>query len=82
MKNSSGVFQGVRDVLVENIGVDESEVTMNADLSVDLGMDSLDHVEIIMALEEKFGIVLPDEECDEIKSVEGLVNIVSKYTEQ
>ena len=56
-------FDKIKAIVVEQLGVDESEVTMEASFIDDLGADSLDLVELIMALEEEFDIEIPDEEA-------------------
>lgn len=59
----------VRKIIVEQLGVDEAEVTPEASFIDDLGADSLDTVELIMAFEEKFGIEVPDEEAEKLTTV-------------
>lgn len=69
----------VRNVLVEHLGVDEKEVTLNADLREDLSADSLDHVEVMMALEEEFNLdAISDAEAEKIKTVGDIVDYVTK----
>ena len=63
----------VRTILVEQLGVEESEVTSDASLPEDLGADSLDMVEIVMALEEIFDVEIPDEDAGEIETVAEVV---------
>ena len=55
--------------IVEQLGVDEAEVTMEASITDDLGADSLDQVELVMAFETEFNIDIPDEEAEKIKTV-------------
>lgn len=62
-------FDKIKAIVVEQLGVDESEVTMEASFIDDLGADSLDLVELIMALEEEFDIEIPDEEAEKLKTV-------------
>ena len=59
----------VKEIIVEQLGVDPSEVTPQASFINDLGADSLDTVELVMALEEEFGIEIPDEEAEKIQTV-------------
>ena len=59
----------VKEVIVEKLGVDEAKVTGEASFIDDLGADSLDTVELVMALEEEFGIEIPDEEAEKITKV-------------
>lgn len=62
-------FDKVKKIIVEQLGVDEAEVTMEASITDDLGADSLDQVELVMAFETEFNIDIPDEEAEKIKSV-------------
>lgn len=71
------VFDKVRGIIVDQLGVDEDSVTMEASFIDDLGADSLDIVELIMALEEEFDIEIPDEEAEKISTVRDAVNYIS-----
>jgi acyl carrier protein len=62
-------FARVKKIIVEQLGVEDNEVTMEASITEDLGADSLDQVELVMAFETEFGIDIPDEEAEKIKSV-------------
>ena len=62
-------FDKVKKIIVEQLGVEESEVTTEASITDDLGADSLDQVELVMAFETEFGIDIPDEEAEKIKTV-------------
>ena len=62
-------FEKVKKIIVEQLGVEESEVTMEASITDDLGADSLDQVELVMAFETEFNIDIPDEEAEKIKTV-------------
>ncbi len=75
------VFDKIRDIIVEQLSVDESMVTMDTNLMKDLEADSLDAVEIIMAIEEEFGVEIPDEEAEKFKLVGDLVNYVEEHAE-
>jgi acyl carrier protein len=68
----------VKEIIVEHLGVGVNEVTDNASLVDDLGADSLDQVELVMAIEEEYDIAIPDEEAEEIKTVQQAVSCVSK----
>ena len=70
------VFEKVREIIVEQLGVDESDVTMDTHLMKDLEADSLDAVEIIMAIEDEYGIEIPDEYAEKCQSVSDLVKFV------
>ncbi len=65
----SATFDKVKKIIVEQLGVDESEVTPEASITDDLGADSLDQVELVMAFETEFNIDIPDEEAEKIKTV-------------
>ncbi len=66
---SSTTFDRVKKIIVEQLGVDEAEVTPEASITDDLGADSLDQVELVMAFETEFNIDIPDEEAEKIKTV-------------
>ena len=59
----------VKKIIVEQLGVEDAEVTPEASITDDLGADSLDQVELVMAFETEFGIDIPDEEAEKIKTV-------------
>jgi acyl carrier protein len=65
----STTFDKVKKIIVDQLGVDESEVTPEASITDDLGADSLDQVELVMAFESEFNIDIPDEEAEKIKTV-------------
>ena len=75
---ASSVEDKVKQIIVEQLGVDESEVTPTASFIDDLGADSLDTVELVMALEEGFGLEIPDEEAEKLQSVGDVI----KYIEE
>ena len=70
------VFEKVKGIVVEQLGVEEDEVTMESSFIDDLGADSLDIVELIMALEEEFDIEVPDEEAEKITTVGDVVEYI------
>ena len=70
------VFDKIRDIIVEQLSVDKSLVTADTNLMKDLEADSLDAVEIIMGIEEEFGIEIPDDEADKFQTVGDLVKYV------
>lgn len=72
----SDIEKRVKDVVVEQLGVDEAEVTNAASFVDDLGADSLDTVELVMALEEEFGTEIPDEEAEKITTVQLAIDYV------
>jgi acyl carrier protein len=68
-ETTSTTFDKVKKIIVEQLGVDEAEVTPEASITDDLGADSLDQVELVMAFETEFNIDIPDEEAEKIKTV-------------
>ncbi len=73
-------FDKVKKIIVEQLGVDESEVTLEASITDDLGADSLDQVELVMAFETEFNIDIPDEEAEKIKTVGDAVTRIDQAT--
>jgi acyl carrier protein len=71
------VFSKVKDIIIEQLGVEESEVKMETSFVNDLGADSLDIVELIMAMEEEFEIEIPDEDAEGIGTVEDVVSYIN-----
>ncbi len=74
----AGVEEKVKQIIVEQLGVDEGEVTQNASFVDDLGADSLDTVELVMAFEEAFEIEIPDEDAEKIRTVKDAVDYIEK----
>ena len=72
----------VKDIIVEQLGVDRDEVTPEASFIEDLGADSLDTVELVMALEEEFDIEIPDEEAEKISTVGEATEHIKKLTNE
>jgi acyl carrier protein len=75
----STVEERVKKVVVEQLGVKEEEVTEEASFVDDLGADSLDTVELVMALEEEFETEIPDEEAEKITTVKEAVDYIKKH---
>ena len=69
----------VKQIIVEQLGVSEEEVTATAHFVDDLGADSLDQVELVMALEEAFGIEIPDEDAEKITTVKDANEYIEKH---
>jgi acyl carrier protein len=70
------VQERVKSIIVEQLGVDEDEVTLEASFTDDLGAHSLDIVELVMAFEQEFGIEIPDEEAEKISNVREAVDYI------
>jgi acyl carrier protein len=68
-----------KQIIVDELGVDENEVTPNARFIDDLGADSLDTVELVMRFEEEFGIEIPDEDAEKIQSVRDAYNYIDQH---
>jgi len=72
------IFDEVKEVIVEQLNVNEDEVKLESNFVEDLGADSLDVVELVMALEEKFEIEIPDSEAEKIATVQDVVDYIEK----
>ena len=72
------IFDEIKDIIIDQLQVDESEVTMDTNLMKDLSADSLDAVEIILAIEEEYGIEIPDEDAETFQTVGDLVRYVEE----
>ena len=75
----ASVEERVKQIIVEQLGVDEAEVTANASFVDDLGADSLDTVELVMAFEEAFEIEIPDEDAEKIRTVQDAVTYIDQH---
>ncbi len=73
------ILERIREIAADRLGVDEGEVTPEASFREDLEADSLDLVELIMELEEQFGMEIPDEEVERITTVDEAVNYVTEH---
>ncbi|HEV8181254.1 MAG TPA: acyl carrier protein [Candidatus Angelobacter sp.] len=73
-----GVEDKVKQIIVDQLGVDAADVTPASSFVDDLGADSLDRVELIMALEETFGMEIPDEDAEKISTVQDAVDYIQK----
>ena len=71
-------FDKVRDIVVDQLGSEADEVTLESTFIDDLGADSLDIVELIMAFEEEFNVEIPDEAAEKIKTVQDVVNYIDQ----
>ncbi len=75
----SDIADRVKKIVVEHLGVDESKVTEDASFVDDLGADSLDTVELVMAFEEEFGVEIPDDAAEKIVTVRDAVNYIKEH---
>jgi acyl carrier protein len=73
------VSEKVKSIIVEQLGVDGDEVTVEASFTEDLGADSLDIVELVMAFEEEFGIEIPDEDAEKIGRVKEAISYIEQH---
>jgi acyl carrier protein len=76
---SATIEEKVKKIIVDQLGVDEAEVTPEAKFIDDLGADSLDTVELVMALEEEFGIEIPDEDAEKITTVKDATHYIQEH---
>jgi acyl carrier protein len=72
----------VKSIIVEQLGVEEEQVTPDASFVDDLGADSLDQVELVMALEEEFGLEIPDEDAEKITRVKEAVSYIEGHSKK
>ena len=78
----AGVADKVKSIIVEQLGVDEEEVTPDASFVEDLGADSLDTVELVMAFEEEFGVEIPDDEAEKIRTVGDATSYLTEHVKE
>jgi len=78
LKIMSDITAKVKAIIVDKLGVDESEVTTEASFTNDLGADSLDTVELIMEFEKEFGIAIPDDQAEKIGTVGDAINYITE----
>jgi acyl carrier protein len=76
----SSIEKRVKEIVAEQLGVDESQVTNEASFMDDLGADSLDTVELVMALEEEFDIEISDENAEKIQTVQDAIDYLTEHT--
>ena len=76
----SDIAKRVKEIVAEQLGVEESQVVPEASFMDDLGADSLDTVELVMALEEEFDIEIPDEDAEKIQSVNDAIEYITEHS--
>lgn len=76
------VFDKIKDIIVEQLDVEEDAITMEASITEDLGADSLDVVDLVMSIEESFDVEIPDEEVENIKTVGDIVKYIENKVEE
>ena len=74
------VFDRIKQIIADQLGVDEDEIVPEASFIDDLGADSPDIVELIMAFEEEFDIEIPDEDAEKIKTVQDVIDYIKNYS--
>jgi len=79
VKEKPNVAEKIKQIVAEQLGVDEAEVAPTASFVDDLGADSLDTVELVMAFEEAFEIEIPDEDAEKIRTVKDAVDYIGKH---
>lgn len=77
-EKDSKIFETVRNIVAQQLGVDEKLVTLEANFANDLGADSLDTVELVMAIEEEFDIEIPDEDAEKIATLNQAVKFIEQ----
>lgn len=76
------IFEKIQKIISEQLGIDSDEIKLESSFIDDLGADSLDIVELIMALETEFDIEIPDEEAEKVKTVGDVVEYIKAHTEE
>ena len=74
-------FDEVREILAEQLDVDKDSIEMNSQLAEDLGADSLDAIDIVMTIEDQYAIEVPDENIENMKTVEDIVSFIESNTD-
>lgn len=74
------IFDEIKDILAEQLDINPDTIEMSSDLSSDLGADSLDAIDIVMSIEDQYGIEVPDSVIENMKTVEDIVNFIEGAT--
>jgi acyl carrier protein len=80
--SEKSIEEKVKDIIVEQLGVNAEQVTTNASFIEDLGADSLDTVELVMAFEEEFGVEVPDEDAEKLQSVGDVIKYIEEKADK
>ena len=80
--SEKSIEEKVKDIIVEQLGVNPEQVTPTASFIEDLGADSLDTVELVMAFEEEFGVEVPDEDADKLQTVGDVVKYIEERSQK
>lgn len=75
------IFDEVREILAEQLDVDKDSIELNSKLAEDLGADSLDAIDIVMTIEDQYAIEVPDENIENMKTVEDIVSFIESNTD-
>nr|YP_007878239.1 acyl carrier protein [Calliarthron tuberculosum]YP_009589155.1 acyl carrier protein [Corallina ferreyrae]YP_009660623.1 acyl carrier protein [Corallina chilensis]AGA63850.1 acyl carrier protein [Calliarthron tuberculosum]QBL75671.1 acyl carrier protein [Corallina ferreyrae]QCS25571.1 acyl carrier protein [Corallina chilensis] len=75
---ADNIFERVQDIVAQQLGVDKTKVTLKANFANDLGADSLDTVELVMAIEEEFSIEIPDEDAEKIATLDQAIQFIEQ----
>lgn len=75
------IFENIRKIISEQLGIDEKNISLDSNLTSDLDADSLDAVEIIMALEDEYSIEIPDEKIENLKTISDLVEYIESLVQ-
>lgn len=76
------IFDEIKDILAEQLDVNPDNIELSSDLSIDLGADSLDAIDIVMSIEDQYGIEVPDKVIENMKTVEDIVNFIEGATSE
>ncbi len=79
---NEAIEQKMKEIIIEQLGVSEDKITPDAKFDDDLGADSLDRVELVMSLEEEFGIEIPDEEAEKITTVGAALKYIDEHMQK
>ena len=81
MEDQIMIFEKLKDIIAEQLSVEQDEISLDSNIQDDLGADSLDVVDLITTIEDEFDLSIPDEAVEEIKTVGDIVNYIEKNTD-